>query len=103
MAIVSELGLRLMLLANAVIPFVFFMAAIYLALHIAFARLVRNPASPVVWFFGVVTGPLTRPVRGWLAPGSPEPRVRLLALAVYVALWLATRAFFVWLGGPHPG
>jgi hypothetical protein len=103
MATVSELGLRLMLLANAVIPFVFFMAAIYLALHIAIARLVRNPASPVVWFFGVVTGPLTRPVRGWLAPGSPEPRVRLLALGVYVALWLATRAFFVWLGGPHAG
>jgi hypothetical protein len=99
----DALGVRLLLLANAVIPFVFFMAAIYLALHIVFARLVRDPASPLIWFFGVVTGPLTRPVRGWLAAGSPEPRVRLLALGVYVALWLATRVFFAWVGGPRLG
>ncbi len=92
-----------MQLANAVIPFVFFMAAIYLALHIAVARFVQAPASPVVWFFGVVTGPLTRPVRAWLAPGTPEPRVRVLALGVYVGLWLLSRVFFVWLGAPRQG
>jgi hypothetical protein len=100
---VSELGLRLMLLAYAVIPFVFFMAATYLALHILFARLLPDPASPVRWFFGVVTGPLTRPVRSWLAPGSPEARIRLVALALYVALWLASRAFFFWLADPRQG
>jgi hypothetical protein len=100
---VEDLGLRLWLLANAVIPFVFFMAAIYLALHIVFARLVTSPGSPVMWFFGIVTGPLTRPIRIWLAPGRPESTVRLLALGVYVALWLASRAFFVWLGGPRQG
>jgi hypothetical protein len=98
----EELGVRLMLLANAVIPFVFFMAVVYLALHIAFARLVP-PQSPVAWFFGVVTGPLTRPVRGWLAPGSPESRIRLVALGLYFGLWLASRVFFAWLRGPWQG
>jgi hypothetical protein len=100
---VDDLGLRLVLLAHAVIPFVFFMAAVYLALHIVFARLVGNPASPVVWFFGVVTGPLTRPVRAWLGPGTPEPRVRLLALGVYTVLWLVSRVVLVWLGTTYRG
>jgi hypothetical protein len=54
----------------------------------------------VLWFFGVVTGPLTRPVRRLLAPGTPEVRVRVVALAVYTGLWLVSRAFFVWLGAP---
>ena len=99
----NEIGLRLLMLANTVVPFVFFMAAIYLALHIVFARLIGSPDSPVVWFFGVVTGPLTRPVRAWLGRGMPEARVRLLALGVYVTLWLASRAFFVWLGAALQG
>jgi hypothetical protein len=100
---VDELGLRLILLANIVVPFLFFMAAVYLALHIVFARFVVGPASPVLWFFGVVTGPLTRPIRRFLAPGTPEPRVRLVALAVYVALWLVSRAVFVSMGVVRPG
>jgi hypothetical protein len=29
--------------------------------------------------------------------------VRLVTLAVLVVLWLASRAFFVWLGAPRPG
>ena len=99
----DELGLRLLLVANVVVPLVFFMAAVYLALHIVFARLVSSPASPVLWFFGVVTGPLTRPVRRFLGPGTAEGRVRLVTLAVFVALWLASRVFFVWLGAPRPG
>jgi hypothetical protein len=100
---VDDVGLRLVLLANAVIPFVFFMAAVYLALHIAFAWLVRSPGSPVIWFFGVVTGPLTRPVRAWVVPGTPEPRVRLLALGLYTALWLVSRVMLVWLGTTYRG
>lgn len=99
----DELGLRLLLLANVVIPLVFFMAAVYLTLHIAFARVLTSPGSPVLWFFSVVTGPLTTPIRRFLAPRTPEGRVRLVTLAVYVALWLATRAFFVWLGAPRQG
>jgi len=99
----DELGLRLYLFLNFVIPLVFFMAAIYLALHIAFARLVGTPESPVLWFFSVVTGPLTRPIRRWLAPGTPETRVRLVALVVYAGLWLVTRAVFVGVGVPGRG
>ena len=102
-AVMSEWTLRLWLFVSIVVPLVFFMATVYLALHMVFARLVRTPGSPVMWFFGVVTGPLTRPIRGWLAPGSPEPRVRLVALGVYAALWLMSRVFFAWLGLPRQG
>ena len=99
----DELGIRLFLLLNFVIPLVFFMAAIYLALHILFAHFVRTPGSPVMWFFGVVTGPLTRPVRGWLAPGTPETRVRVVALVVYAGLWLVSRAVLLGVGVPGRG
>src|SRR5262245_10254376 len=99
----DELLIRLYLFLNIVVPLVFFMAAVYLMAHIAFATFASTPGSPVMWFFGVVTGPLTRPVRAWLAPGTPEPRVRLVALGIYSALWLVSRAFFAWLGVPRQG
>jgi uncharacterized protein YggT (Ycf19 family) len=89
----GELELRLLVLANVVIPLVFFMAWVYLALHVAFARLV-NQDNPVLWFFAVVTGPLTRPLRAWVSPGTPASRVRLIALAVYFLLWIVVRALF---------
>ena len=87
----DQLGLRLLLLLNVVVPLVFFMAAVYLALHIVFARLIGRPGSPVLWFFAVVTGPLTRPVRATVARGMAEPQVRMIALVVYVVLWIAAR------------
>ena len=99
----DHLGLRLSLFAGLVIPLVFFMAAVYLALHIAFARLVTSPGSPVLWFFGVVTGPLTRPIRAFVPAATPERRVRVLALGVYAVLWLVSRAVFTWLGVPGRG
>jgi hypothetical protein len=69
------------------------MASIYLALHIVFARFVAaGRPSATLWFFSVVTGPLTRPVRAVLPPGTPENRVRSIALAVYVVLWMASGA-----------
>jgi hypothetical protein len=84
---------------NVVVPLVFFMAFVYLLLHILFARVVTRPDSPVLWFFSVVTGPLTRPIRALLAPGTPERRVRLVALGVYVALWLGSRILLThWVG-----
>ena len=89
----GELELRLLVLANVVIPLLFFMAWVYLALHVAFARLV-NQDNPVLWFFGVVTGPLTRPVRSFMPPATPSPRVRMVALIVYFALWVVVRAVF---------
>ena len=98
----DQLGLRLYLLLNIVVPLLFFIAMIYLALHILFTRFVA-PTSPVLWFFGVVTGPLTRPIRKLLRPGTAEARVRLVALVVYAVLWLVSRALFVSMGVVNRG
>ncbi len=86
----NDLGLRAVLLVKALIPFLFMMASVYLATHILFARLVTSPQSQVLAFFTVITTPLTRPIRRFLPPGTAEPRVRAIALAVYVVLWIAT-------------
>lgn len=66
------------------------MASVYLASHILFARLIASPQSQVLAFFAIVTSPLTRPIRALLPPGTQEARVRAIALAIYVVLWLAT-------------
>jgi hypothetical protein len=91
-----SLGHRLLVLAW----FVAYMAAIYLLLHIVVARLARSPGSRVLWFFGVVTGPLTRPVRAMLPAGTPEARVRWVTLAVLAGIWLATRIALEGFGRP---
>jgi hypothetical protein len=91
----GDVSLRLLLVVNLLVPLLLFMAAVYLGLHILFARLIHRPDSPVLWFFAVVTGPLTRPVRALLPAGIPEPRVRTIALAVYVLLWIAVRIVFL--------
>jgi uncharacterized protein YggT (Ycf19 family) len=79
--------------------FLFYMAAIYLALHILVARFSRAPESRLLWFFSVVTGPLTRPVRLLTPPATPESRIRLIALGAYVALMVAARFVVSSLGG----
>ena len=56
-----------------------------------------------LWFFSVVTGPLTRPVRAVLPRGTPEPRVRAVALAMYVALWLVSGRLLSLLAGRAAG
>lgn len=96
----DALGVRLLVLANVVIPLLFFMAWVYLGLHVLFARFVA-PDSPVAWFFSVVTGPLTRPVRALLPPGTPERRVRTIALLAYFVAWVAVRALFALLLPPR--
>jgi hypothetical protein len=88
----DELGVRVLMLLNVVIPLLLMMATVYLALHIVFARMIVRADSPVLWFFATVTGPLTRPVRAALPRGMSERRVRSIALAVYVVLWIAARA-----------
>lgn len=90
---------RLPYLLYVALPLLFFMAWVYLGLHILFARFVSDPQSPVLWFFGVVTGPLMRPVRAVLAAQTPEPRVRLIAFASYVGLWLVARIVLAQLMG----
>ena len=79
--------------------FLCYMASIYLALHVVVARLSRAPESRLLWFFSVVTAPLTRPVRAMLPAGTPEARVRVVALGVYVALVIATRIALAAVGG----
>jgi hypothetical protein len=96
-----DLSVRILHTINVVVPLVLFMASVYLFLHILFARFITRPDSPVLWFFSVVTGPLTRPVRALLAVETPERRVRLVALGIYVVLWLGTRILLArWVGPP---
>ena len=83
-----------------VVWFIAYMSAIYLALHMVVARFGRNPNGLVLWFFSVLTSPLTWPVRAILPPGTPEPRVRLIALGAWLALWLLTRLAFWAIGTP---
>jgi hypothetical protein len=99
---VDDVGVRALVLLNVVIPLLFFMAWVYLALHVIFARLV-SADNPALWFFGVVTGPLTRPVRGFLPRGTPETRVRTVALLVYFVCWIVVRGFFAAVLGPRIG
>jgi len=91
------------LLVNLVVPLVLFMAWIYLALHMLFASFVRRPESPVLWFFSVVTRPLTRPVRALLPPETPEARVRAISLGVYAVLWLLARVVLAALTSTRQG
>src|SRR5262245_20832 len=99
----DDLSLRLLLMVNLLVPLFLFMAAVYLGLHILFARLIHRPDSPVLWFFAVGPGPLTRPVRALLPAGIPEPRVRAIALVVYVLLWIAARIVLLQLSPVRSG
>ena len=83
----NELAYRL----GVLVWFLAYMATIYLVLHIVVARWSRAPESRLLWFFGVITGPLLAPVRAVMPPGTPPARLRWVALAVYAALWLGTR------------
>jgi hypothetical protein len=80
----TEPALRLLFLLR----FLCFTALVYLGLHVIFSRLISKPDSKILWFFSVLTGPLTWPVRRWFAPAASEPRLRSMALVFYGALWL---------------
>lgn len=80
----NEIGLRLFHL----VPILLFIAWVYLALHMIFARYIRSSDSVVLWFFSIVTGPLTRPIRALLPPGTPDRRVRALSFAVYFGAYM---------------
>jgi uncharacterized protein YggT (Ycf19 family) len=86
----DDLGLRLVLLVRVLVPFLCMMATVYLAAHILFAWLISSPQSQVLAFFAVVTSPLTRPIRAVLPAGTADARVRAVALAVYLVLWIVT-------------
>jgi hypothetical protein len=91
---------RLLLL----ISFIAYMAAIYVTLHIAVAHFSRMPGSRLLWFFSVLTGPLTRAIRRILPEGMTESQLRYLTLAACVVIWLATRLLLAVLSrGGHGG
>jgi hypothetical protein len=71
-----------------VVRFLCFMAIFYLALHKTVVRLSRKPNSKLLWFFDVLTAPLTRPVRVWLMPAASNDRLLSGSLLFYGILWL---------------
>ena len=83
--------------------FVAYMAAIYVGLHIVLARLITTPESRVLWFFSVVTTPLTAPVRAVLPRGIPDGRVRWITLGLCAAVWLGARLVLARMGGVDLG
>jgi len=64
------------------------MAVVYLALHKIVAQFSRKPGSKLLWFFSVVTAPLTLPVKRWISPGASEQQLISHALCFYAVLWL---------------
>jgi hypothetical protein len=81
------------------ISFIAYMAAVYVALHIVVAHFSRAPGSRLLWFFSVLTAPLTRSIRAALPDGMTESQVRYLTLLACVVIWLATRLLLAGLGG----
>jgi hypothetical protein len=77
--------------------FLCFMSVLYLALHNVVCRFSRRPDSKLLWFFGMLTAPLTHPIRLWLMPGATDNRVLPVTLLVYVLLWLFVVVLEHWL------
>jgi hypothetical protein len=81
----SDSLLRLLVLLR----FLCFVAVVYLTLHVIFSRLISRRESKILWFFSVLTSPLTWPVRTWVVPNASESRLRFLAIVAYGAIWAA--------------
>jgi hypothetical protein len=64
------------------------MALFYLALHKIVSRFSQKPNSKLLWFFSVVTAPLTRPVRAWSMPSASDDQLLSRSLLFYGFLWL---------------
>jgi len=64
------------------------MAVFYLALHKLVARLSRKPDSKLLWFFAVLTAPLTLPVKRYSSPDASADQIVSYALVFYVVIWL---------------
>jgi uncharacterized protein YggT (Ycf19 family) len=89
---------RLLLLVS----FIAYMAAIYMALHIIVARFSTAQGSRLLWFFSVLTGPLTRPLRAVLPDGVTDSQLRYVTLVVCALFWLAARLLATQLGAGPP-
>jgi uncharacterized protein YggT (Ycf19 family) len=82
--------------------FICFIALFYLMLHILLYRVIKRPENKILWFFSVLTDPLTRPVRAWVAASLPEQRLRWIALMFYGVLWLVAVALTRLVSGSSP-
>ena len=82
--------------------FICFIAVFYLMLHILVSRVIKRPEHKVLWFFSVLTGPLMRPVKVWIASDLPEQRLRWIALMFYGVLWLVAVALTRLVSGSSP-
>ena len=85
-----------------ILRFICFIALFYLMLHILVSGIIKKPEHKLLWFFSVLTGPLTRPVRVWARRDIPEQRLRWLALMFYGVLWLVAVALTRLLLGSSP-
>lgn len=65
-----------------------FMAVFYLALHKIVARVSRKPNSKLLWFFGVLTAPLTLPVKRYSSPDATDDQIVSYSLIFYGLLWM---------------
>ena len=64
------------------------MAVFYLALHKIVAHLSRKPDSKLLWFFGVLTAPLTLPVKRYASPDATADQIITYSLIFYGLLWM---------------
>lgn len=64
-----------------------FMAVFYLALYKIVVRLSRKPGSKLLWFFAVLTAPLTLPVKKFSNPDASNEKIVSYALIFYGLLW----------------
>ena len=55
----TESALQLLVLVR----FLCFVAVVYLGLHVVFSRLISKSDSKILWFFSILTMPLTWPIR----------------------------------------
>jgi hypothetical protein len=94
----DELVFRLLVLLR----FLCFVALVYLSLHFVFSRLISKPESKVLWFFSVLTNPLTWPVRAWLTPNLSDSWLLFSAVVVYGLLWILTILVTEMAMGPTP-
>lgn len=80
----SDSAVRLFFMAR----FLCFVAVVYLLLHWMVRRFSVKSNSKLLWFFSIVTAPLTRPFRTWTKAGATDEQVIVAALIAYGVLWL---------------
>jgi hypothetical protein len=82
----------------SLISFIAYMAAIYVTLHIVVAQLIRTRGSRLLWFFSVLTAPLTQSIRRLVPGRCTESQIRYVTLAACVVVWVGIRLLLALLG-----